>query len=253
MRDSGTSWESVSDWYGKSVGKEGHYYHQHVILPQSLKLLDIKDDSSLLDLGCGQGVLARRLHPRVRYVGIDIAPGLISQAKRLDRNKSHAYIVADVTRPLPVEKRDFTHVAAILALQNARDPRGVLKNAHDHIGDGGKLLTVLNHPCFRIPRQSSWGVDEQKKTQYRRIDRYLTPLEIPISIHPGKAITSEKTMSYHHSLSDYSGMLSDNGFVIERLEEWTSDKVSVGEAAKMENRARNEFPLFMAILARKDR
>jgi hypothetical protein len=37
------------------------------------------------------------------------------------------------------------------------------------------------------------------------------------------------------------------------MEEWTSDKVSVGKAAKGENRARAEFPLFMAIRAVKVR
>jgi hypothetical protein len=33
------------------------------------------------------------------------------------------------------------------------------------------------------------------------------------------------------------------------LEEWTSDKVSIGKAAKGENRARAEFPLFLVIKA----
>jgi len=38
--------------------------------------------------------------------------------------------------------------------------------------------------------------------------------------------------------------------VIEKIEEWASDKDSVGKAAKMENRARAEIPLFMAIQAK---
>jgi hypothetical protein len=46
-------------------------------------------------------------------------------------------------------------------------------------------------------------------------------------------------------------MLRNAGFVITRIEEWTSDKESEGKAAKQENRARAEFPLFMAIQALK--
>jgi hypothetical protein len=42
-------------------------------------------------------------------------------------------------------------------------------------------------------------------------------------------------------------MLKDAGFVIEEIEEWTSDKESEGRAGRMENRSRNEIPLFMAI------
>ncbi len=80
----------------------------------------------------------------------------------------------------------------------------------------------------------------------------MTQLAIPITTHPGHGEKSEITWSYHVPLSKYVEMLSEHGFVIEKLEEWISDKHSVGDTAKMENRARKEFPLFMALLARKD-
>lgn len=35
-----TSWQGVSDWYQKSVGRDGHYYHQTVVLPAVLRLLE---------------------------------------------------------------------------------------------------------------------------------------------------------------------------------------------------------------------
>ena len=75
--------------------------------------------------------------------------------------------------------------------------------------------------------------------------------EIPIVAHPGKK-ESEETWSFHYPLSAYSEMLFDNGFCIEKIEEWISDKKSTGSKAKMEDRARKEFPLFMAIIARKN-
>lgn len=252
MKDSETSWQKVSQWYGETVGEKGHYYHQHVILPQSLRLLSLKQGAALLDLACGQGVLARRLPKEIHYEGIDLAPSLINQAKRLDKNKEHVYLVSDVSEDLPITKHDFTHAAIILALQNAKNPEGVIRNTRKHLKKNGELLIVLNHPCFRIPRQTSWEIDEQNKIQYRRINRYLTPLAVPIKSSPSKGELSEITWSYHLPLSEYSHMLFENGFVIERLEEWSSDKRSVGRAAKMENRARKEFPMFMAILARKD-
>ncbi len=33
--DKQTSWQKVSRWYNDAVGEEGHYYHQHLILPGS--------------------------------------------------------------------------------------------------------------------------------------------------------------------------------------------------------------------------
>jgi ubiquinone/menaquinone biosynthesis C-methylase UbiE len=251
MKRQDTSWQNVSDWYEKIVGKEGHYYHQQIILPGSLALLGLNTSSSLLDLACGQGVLARRLPREAHYAGVDISPALISQAKRLDKNKKHIYLVADISRDLKLSQGDFSHACIILALQNVADPSAVIRNAHKYLKDKGKFLIVINHPCFRIPRQSRWGVDEQNKVQYRRIDRYMTDLSIPITAHPGQGERSEVTWTYHKPLSEYVKLLSDGGFVLEKLEEWISDKQSVGDAAKMENRARNEFPLFLALLARK--
>ena len=75
-------------------------------------------------------------------------------------------------------------------------------------------------------------------------------MDIPVSMHPGMK-NSPVTWSFHHSLQDYSNMLFDAGFCIEKLEEWSSDKESEGKKAKMENRARNEFPLFLCIIAKK--
>ena len=47
-------------------------------------------------------------------------------------------------------------------------------------------------------------------------------------------------------------MLFDNGFCIENIEEWISDKKSTGSKAYIEDKARKEFPLFMTIVARKN-
>jgi SAM-dependent methyltransferase len=138
-----------------------------------------------------------------------------------------------------------------LVIQNLEDPLKALGNASKALRPGGKLLIVMNHPCYRIPRQSSWGVDEAKKLQYRRIDLYLTPLKIPIQTHPGAGEKSETTWSFHRPLSDYVQALAKAGLMVETMEEWISDKKSTGPKAKMENRSRTEFPLFLAISARK--
>jgi len=242
-----TSWETSSSWYDKIVGDKGHYYHQHVIIPGILKLLQLKPGHRLLDLACGQGVLARYLPQNVDYVGIDASFSLIQEAQK---KSHHHFIVGDVSKPLNEGK--FTHVSIILALQNIEEGGAVVKNAAVHLEKDGKCIIVLNHPCFRIPRQSAWGVDETKKLQYRRIDRYLSPLKIPIQTHPGTQ-NSEKTWTFHHCLSDYTRWLQASGFVIEVIEEWVSNKKSLGGQARMENRSREEFPLFLAILVKLDR
>ncbi len=246
-----TSWESVTNWYDKTVGKEGHYYHQQVIIPKLLELIDLKDKPHLLDLACGQGILARQLPKKAAYTGVDISASLIQAAKKYDSLPNHRYIVHDATEPLPFEPATFTHAVIILALQNIAEPRKAIENAYRLLKPKGKFIIILNHPCFRIPRQSGWEIDEGKKLQYRRVDRYMSELKIPIQTHPSKGEKSSQTLSFHRPLSFYSKALCEAGFSIRLIDEWCSDKVSTGKAAKMENRAREEIPLFLCLVAEK--
>lgn len=250
-----TTWEPEHRWYQRLVGEEGHYYHQKIIIPKIIGLIDFEahPQASVLDLACGQGILARNLPTHIKYVGLDLSPSLIKEAKRLDSNPQHAFYVADVTKNLPLGGEKFSHATILLALQNIEHPLLTLKNAFKHLVTEGNLIVVLNHPCFRIPRQSSWQVDSEKKLQYRRIDRYFSSMKIPIQTHPSKGTRSSTLISFHHPLSTYAQWLYEAGFLIEKIEEWCSDRVSTGKSAKMENRSREEFPLFLVILAKKKR
>ena len=144
----------------------------------------------------------------------------------------------------------FDGATCILALQNIDDLTAALHEASHLLKPGAPFVIVLNHPIFRIPRQSGWGWDEQRSLQYRRIDSYLTPNEIPIVANPGQGARSAVTYSYHRPLQTYFTELANAGFVVDALEEWTSHKTSdSGPRAKAENRARNEIPMFMALRA----
>ncbi len=244
-----TDWDSPDRWYDKLVGEKGHYYHQTIIFPNLFKILGTEKIDSWLDLGCGNGVLARHLPKSVEYIGIDAAKDLLAQAN-LGSPKTARFFHCDAAKKLPLEKTDFSHGSFILSLQNMEDGFGAIASASKHLKSGGKLILVLNHPSFRIPRQSEWGYDEKTKIQYRRINGYMGSLKIPISMQPGKK-TNFTTYSFHNPLSTYTHWLKEASLHILYIEEWSSDKKSEGGRAKAENRARLEFPLFLAIIAEK--
>lgn len=252
-----SSWQHVAKQYHHAVGDEGHYYHQHLVLPNLIKQLLLRPGSRVLDLGCGQGVLAHHLPKEVVYVGVDLAESLIRYAQQ-NQEKSplnSTFIRADITKKMPISETNFDLATVILAIQNVKYPDRVFSNAARHLHQGGELIIVMNHPCFRIPRQSAWGIDEKSKLQYRRINRYLTPLEIPIEMNPGRqagrTTAKQVTFSYHFPLSFYFQGLNQAGFAVSTVEEWASDKHSTGKMKKMEDRARSEFPLFLMIKAKK--
>lgn len=253
-RQSKTSWENSSSWYGQIVGEKGHYYHREIIIPKLLNLMNLskrKEKVRVLDLACGQGVIERALPKGVEYTGIDASRSLIAEAKKSKKYPNATFLCQDVLKPLPIPPNHFTDAMVILALQNIEDPLKVLKNASAHLQKLGKFYLVLNHPCFRIPRQTHWQIDEAKKMQVRRVDMYLSSMKIPIAIKPGQKAKSQTTWSFHYSLSQLFSWLKDTGFVTLDMQEWTSNKKSTGSKAKMENRARAEFPLFLCLVCQK--
>lgn len=247
-----TSWESSSAWYDKLVSVEGHYYHREIIIPGILDLLKQYPDPDgfLLDLACGQGVLARHLPRKMKYIGVDVSPSLIQSAQK-NAPDNHRFFVHDFTLALHIPKMQCSHACCVLALQNIPSIAPLFQSAWEHLKKNAPLILVLNHPSFRVPRQSSWGVDLEKKLQYRRMDCYMTPLKIPIQTHPSLKSQSETTWSFHYPLSVYSTLLKESGFTIDLIQEWCSNKKSQGKMATMENRSRKEFPLFMTLVARK--
>jgi SAM-dependent methyltransferase len=247
MKQRDGSWQKVGGWYNKIVGEGGHYYHQKIILPNSLRLLQLKKGERLVDVGCGQGILAKYIPEGVEYLGIDLAKSLVDIAQKQDKNPRHHYLVADVSREIKLGMID--KVVMILSLQNIKKPFGVIKNCHSWLKTGGKILMVLNHPAFRIPKHTDW--EEKNGRQWRIVDHYMSPLEIPIESSPFNKRNNQISFSFHYPISFFTEILADNGMVIEIIEEWVSDKKSIGIKAKIEDEARGEIPLFMAILAQK--
>jgi ubiquinone/menaquinone biosynthesis C-methylase UbiE len=249
-----SSWQSGSAWYDSIVGHEGHYYHQHVVLPNLQRLLQLPDHGPLrlADLACGQGILERLLPQWVDYWGVDLSSNLISLAKErcIHPERAH-WVCADATRPMPLPSDSFDRVVVMLALQNMESPGGCLQQISRLLKTGGTAILVLNHPAFRVPTQSDWVTDREKGVRGRRVDRYLSPMKIPLRLHPSQGAQSAVAWAFHLPLSAWSRLAEQAGLGIVRMEEWCSDKQSEGPMADIENRARQEIPLFLALVLRK--
>ena len=247
-----TPWDRASRWYDNLVGERGSEFQQAVVIPGAVRLLAVKKGEKLLDLACGQGVLSRALHDQGAMVtGVDLSEQLIEFA-RARSARGIRYLVGDATHLAALPSGEFDAVACVLALQNMEAPQSALGEVARLLRPGGRLVAVVMHPAFRIPRQTRWGWDEERKLLFRQVDRYLSPLKIPVDVRPFHSPGKTRTWTYHRPLQDYVKALTDNGLVLNAVEEWPSHKTSQpGPAADAENRARQEFPLFLAFRALK--
>ena len=239
----------MAEWYDRLVGDEGSEYQREVVFPGVLRLLALQRGEPAVDEACGQGALCRVFHERgVEVTGVDAAEPLV-RAARERGPAAIRYHVGDA-RDLSFLPPDyFAAAACVLAIQNIHPIRPVFEGARRALRVGGRLVVVMMHPCFRGPKETSWGWDEQRKVQYRRVDRYLRPRKSPIVTHPGKS-PDLYTWSFHRPIEAYVKALRQAGLLVDALEEWPSHKKSApGPRAAAENVAREEIPMFLAIRA----
>jgi ubiquinone/menaquinone biosynthesis C-methylase UbiE len=244
-----TSWGNVASWYDEYLDQDDTYQNK-VILPNVTRLLDLKEGEKLLDPACGQGFFVREFEKTGAEVwGSDISDEMIDLAKKKGGNTK--YFVSLASNLSFAKNNFFDKAVVILALENIEDFNETISEVSKKIKSGGIWVLVINHPSFRIPKRSAWGFDEEKGIQYRRVDEYMSESRVEISLNPSRE-NSIETLSFHRPLQAYFKAFEKAGLVVSRIEEWISHKKSEdGPRKDAENKSRKEFPMFMAIVAKK--
>ncbi len=241
-----TSWGKEAEWYSDHL-EEADTYHAKVILPNVERIVGARKGLKILEIGCGEGFIARHLAKTgAEVTACDISRELIDIGKEKGGNVTYKVSKAEDLEWVTAKSMDT--VLAVLTLQNMERIEPVFSGVARVLKSDGRFVFILNHPVFRIPGKTSWGFDEEKYVQYRRSDVYLSQRRIEIDMHPGKKDTKSVTYSFHRSLQDYMKALNSAGFSIVRLEEWISHRISEkGPRSKAEDAARKEFPLFLMV------
>lgn len=246
-------WEPVAGWYDDLVGEGGSEYHREVVIPGTLRLVEPASEMRVLDVASGQGVVARALADRgATVVAVDASASLVAAAREHDGTRGVEHRQGDARRLAEiVAPGSFDAVVCILALANMSPLAPIFAGVALALRGGGRFVAVVMHPCFRVPRASAWGWDEERETQYRRVDRYLSSSKVDIRVHPG-ADPSRTVPAHHRPLEAYVNGLAAAGLVVDRLEEWTSHKTSpAGPRKRALDESRDEIPMFLALRARK--
>ncbi|MGJ8632384.1 MAG: class I SAM-dependent methyltransferase [Luteolibacter sp.] len=245
-------WDGVAGWYDKLVGADGSDYHRNVILPAVIDMLGVSRGESVLDVCCGQGVLVKPLMEAGagQVLGVDASGKLIASAReRYTGEERVSFLRADACAQGDWADGSFDAVACVMAVHDVPDIGGLMRNLSAALKPGGRVVIVMMHPCFRIPRESHWGWDGDQKVQFRRLDKYGKALEIGIQTRPGLG-TDESTVFYHRPLADVISPMGAAGLgVTECVELFSHRRSQSGPFSKAEHRAAEEFPLFMGLKA----
>ncbi len=246
-----SSWDPVADWYIGWVGKRGSKHHRRLAIPAVMDLLALEPGERVLDIGCGPGVLAPHVaRTGAVYTGVDASARLVSFARTHHGNHG-IFLLGDATqlsRVSALQPSSFDAAVFLLSIQDINPLEAALESAAWALGQGGRVVLLMTHPCFRVPWHSGWGWDGDRGLRYRRVERYRSYITAPMQEYSGPRRGA--TQSYHRPLEAYVNGLAAQGLLVDRLQEIPSFKTEVTESrSEAEAHSNEEIPLFLGLRA----
>ena len=185
--------------------------------PIILEILGDVSGKRVLDAGCGEGYLSRKLAKLGATVtGVELSQGMLSFALE-EQNREPldiTYHNADITSLPFLPDRSFDIVVTNNVIQDVEDYQGAFQEFSRLLRPGGTYLQIINHPCFATPVWG-WVRDTKGNRLYRKVDYYFKRGPFPIEWRPETGM--KPTISWHRTLSDLVNALISCGFRITRL------------------------------------
>ena len=203
-------WETHAEWWidGFTAGADPEYEEQ--ILPLAAR--ELAGAQRVLDVGCGDGQVSRlAANLGAQVVGIDPTWNCVSVANQ----RGGGVFARAGAAQLPFADATFDAVVACLVFEHIRDVDSAIAEVARVLQPGGRFCFFLNHPLLQTPN-SGW-IDDQfldPPEQYWRIGPYLVEDETIEEVEKDVFIPF-----IHRPLSRYVNTLSDNGLLLERMEE----------------------------------
>lgn len=184
---------------------------------------------SVLDIGCGTGVLGCRLSARgLTVIGVDPAQASLEVARRKPGADLVTWLLGDASTlpPLKVDALTMTGNAAQVFVHDD-EWSAVLNATHAALRDGGHLVFETRDPSYRAweewTRERSFSVTN---TVAGRVEHWveLTDVALPLVsfrhsyrfIDAGDLLTSDSTLRFRDR-DEITASLGANGFTIEEV------------------------------------
>lgn len=140
----------AQSWAESVAGRmERHYSPGRTWEATAHALIGLLELGDVLDIACGDGVLAELLSGHARSItGVDISPTLIAAARERLKGSANVKLLEGDMHALPLDPSRFDHVFLMHALAYTRRPQDVLREAARLLRPRGRLVvTALNaHP-----------------------------------------------------------------------------------------------------------
>jgi SAM-dependent methyltransferase len=220
-------WDQNAAFWDERMG-EGNDFHLELVRPAVERLLAVRAGERLLDVGCGNGLFARRLADLgAQVVACDVSSEMIERARaRGDSGGRVSYRVADATREgdlvAPGEPA-FDAAVANMVLMDMPEIAPLAGALARVLRPGGRFVFAVPHPCFHTTGTSV------VMEHLERHGAIVTELAVKVSRYrhlgpaKGVAIIGQPVLQYYFDrpLAALLAPFLAAGFALDGLEEPT--------------------------------
>ena len=237
-------------WYDEKQGDTGDLWHRTLIDPGLFDQLgELPRGTRILEVGCGNGYLARRLaRAGGKVTGIDANRELLDRAQERERAEplGIVYQLGDAASMPTLSTGAFDVAVANMSLMDIEDAAGAIAEVGRVLRPGGRFVATLSHPCFDVDTRSAWDVETSNAgpTIFRKVTDYRRP-HSAVFEWPSEGGPTRRTTGYHRPLSWYAHELRRSGFVIVDLGEPAPTAEFVGRRTSKE--WLDQIPLHLVI------
>lgn len=202
-------WERHAGWWQREFTAGADPEYEELILPLVARWLG--DARRVLDIGCGEGQVARHLAALgVEMIGVDPTTTQIAVAHARAGGPRYAEARADA---LPCRDGAFDAVLLCLALEHVDAFEAAINEVSRTLEPGGRFVLLLGHPLLQAPG-GAWIDDRTVGEHYWRVSSYLAERTVVDEVAPGVELRF-----VHRPLSRYIHALGAAGLLVDDMEE----------------------------------
>jgi ubiquinone/menaquinone biosynthesis C-methylase UbiE len=215
------NWNNNAERWDASYDDDGDRNRRYQSDEPMLAMLGHVHGLRILDVGCGNGYLCRKLAKAGAHVtGVELADRFLEFARQREAAETLgiAYHHASAAKMDFLPDALFDKAVSNYVLMDVRDYEAALREVFRVLRSGGVFIAVFSHPCFACG-PTGWIVPAPDSP--RREERFAFRVDSYFHRGPymGQWGNLDPVLSFHRPLRDYWQAFVEAGFRVEGFEE----------------------------------
>ncbi|MFA6548197.1 MAG: class I SAM-dependent methyltransferase [Candidatus Magasanikbacteria bacterium] len=221
--------KQFAEYWNKRAGESGEVYKQYILDPIMFKLVNSFANKIVLELGCGNGYLAKKfMEKKVKKIILtDISKHNLSFAKQKFTDKNIEYLEQDATKKWKIGSHSIDIIYSNMMFNEVADIKTPFTESFRVLKDNGIFIFSVTHPSWDlfVFAQEKAGIKSKKIKNLgnyfkKGFAKFIMGLDNKTNPEIAKKFQQGfEVAHYHRPLSDYFNTLVEAGFKVNKIVE----------------------------------